>query len=76
MKLTELTKQEQSAVIGKLINNVIGVELAKQSIDPQQLENAVLMYNEMNDNTTPKQEREALLSVLDKVIDEFLKADG
>ncbi|MBJ7997707.1 hypothetical protein JDS75_24930 [Bacillus cereus] len=76
MKLTELTKQEQSAVIGKLINNVIGVELAKQSIDPQKLENAVLMYNEMNDNTTPKQEREALLSVLDKVIDEFLKADG
>ncbi|EJQ90055.1 hypothetical protein II3_05740, partial [Bacillus cereus MC67] len=55
MKLTELTKQEQMAVIGKLINNVIGVELVKQRIDPQKLEKAVAMFNEMNDNTTPKQ---------------------
>ncbi|MGH0601154.1 hypothetical protein [Bacillus mycoides] len=76
MKLTELTKQEQSAVIGKLINNILGVELVKGHVDPQKLENTVLTYNEMNDNTTPKQEREALLSALDKVIDEFLKADG
>ncbi|MBE7104476.1 hypothetical protein FT637_15900 [Bacillus cereus] len=69
----KLIKQEQAVVIGKLINNVIGVELAKQRIDDQKLEKAVLLYNEMNDNTTPKQEREALISVLDKTIDEFLE---
>lgn len=73
MKLTELTKQEQMAVIGKLINNVIGVELVQQHIDPKKLEKAVSIFNEMNDNTTPKQEREALISVLDKTIDEFIK---
>lgn len=70
----QLTNQEQMAVIGKLINNVIGVELVQQHINPQKLEKAVAMFNEMNDNTTPKQEREALISVLDKTIDEFIKA--
>ncbi|CAM4058730.1 hypothetical protein [Bacillus albus] len=68
----ELTKQEQTVVIGKLINNVIGVELAKQHIDPQKLENAVALHNEINDDMTPKQIREALINVLDKTIDEFL----
>ncbi|PUW00108.1 MULTISPECIES: hypothetical protein [Bacteria] len=69
----KLTKQEQAVVIGRLINNILGVELAKERIDPQKLEKAVAMYNEMNDNTTPKETREALISVLDKTIDEFLK---
>ncbi|MGH0448506.1 hypothetical protein ACQVPC_25750 [Bacillus mycoides] len=76
MKLTELTKQEQMVVIGNLINNVIGVELVKQRIDDQKLEKAISMHNEMNDDMTPKQTREAFISVLDKTIDEFLKADG
>ncbi|XLP26002.1 hypothetical protein ACFMB7_33350 (plasmid) [Bacillus toyonensis] len=70
----KLNKQEQTAILGKLISNILGLELVKQHIDPQKLENAVSMYNEMNDNTTPKQEREALISVLDKTIDEFIKA--
>ncbi|MEK4581772.1 hypothetical protein [Bacillus sp. FSL R12-0074] len=73
MKLTELNKQEQAVVIGRLINNILGVELVKERIEPQKLEKAVAMYNEMNDDTTPKQVREALVSVLDKTIDEFLK---
>jgi hypothetical protein len=70
----KLTKQEQSVVIGRLINNILGVELVKEHIDPQKLEKAVSMYNEMNDDMTPKQARESLISVLDKTIDEFLKA--
>jgi hypothetical protein len=74
MKLTELIKQEQMVVIGNLINNVIGVELVKQRIDAQKLEKAISMHNEMNDDMTPKQTREAFISVLDKTIDEFLKA--
>ncbi|MGH0686380.1 hypothetical protein [Bacillus mycoides] len=76
MKLTELTKQEQMVVIGKLINNILGVELVKERIDPQNLEKSVSMYNEMNDNTTPKEVREALISVLEKTIDEFIKVEA
>ncbi|PGS04840.1 hypothetical protein COC45_28175 [Bacillus cereus] len=68
----KLSKQEQTVVIGKLINNVIGVELVKEHIDPQKLEKAVALHNEMNDDMTPKQVREALINVLDKAIDEFL----
>lgn len=68
----KLNKQEQTVIIGKLINNVIGVELAKQHIDPQKLERAVVLHNEMNDDMTPKQVREALINILDKAIDEFL----
>jgi hypothetical protein len=70
----KLNKQEQTVVVGQLINNVIGLELVKQHIDPQKLEKAVDLHNKMNDDMTPKQCREALISGLDKRIDEFLKA--
>ncbi|MGN4613863.1 hypothetical protein ACTFOZ_15635 [Bacillus cereus group sp. MYBK71-2] len=69
----KLTKQEQTAIFGKLINNVLGLELAKEHIDPQKLEKAVVLHNEINDITTPKQTREALINILDKTIDEFIK---
>ena len=69
----KLSKQEQTVIIGQLIN-VIGVGLAKQRIDPQKLEKAIAMHNEISDDMTPKQTREALISVLDKTIEEFLKA--
>ncbi|MFJ7034238.1 hypothetical protein ACIQUE_25325 [Bacillus cereus] len=48
------------------------MELVKQHIDPQKLEKAVL-HNEMNDDLISKQSRGALIRVLDKAIDEFLK---
>jgi len=70
----KLTKQEQTVIIGQLINNVIGMDLVKQHIDPQKLEKAVAMHNEISDDMTPKQTRETLISVLDKTIDEFIKA--
>lgn len=69
----KLNKQEQTAIFGKLINNVLGLELVKEHIDPHKLERAVALHNEINDITTPKQTREALINVLDKVIDEFLE---
>ncbi|EJQ55089.1 hypothetical protein [Bacillus mycoides] len=72
----KLTKQEQTVIIGQLINNAIGLELVQQHIDPQKLEKAVAMHNEISDDMTPKQTREAFISVLDKTIDEFLKAGG
>ncbi len=68
----KLNKQEQTVVVGNLINNIIGVELVKQHIDPQKLEKAVALHNELNDDMTPKHCREALISVLDKAIDVFL----
>ncbi|HDR8197745.1 MULTISPECIES: hypothetical protein [Bacillus cereus group] len=68
----KLNKPEQTVVVGHLINNVIGIELVKQHIDPQKLEKAVALHNEINDDMTPKQIRESLISVLDKAIDEFL----
>ncbi|PFJ15335.1 hypothetical protein COD67_14330 [Bacillus cereus] len=68
----KLNKKEQTVVVGHLINNVIGLELVKQHIDPQKLEKAVALHNEMNDDMTPKQTRESLINVLDKAIDEFL----
>ncbi|HGH7175508.1 TPA: hypothetical protein ACJMKJ_003055 [Bacillus wiedmannii] len=68
----KLNKQEQTAIIGQLINNVIGLELVKHHIDPQKLEQAVAWHNEINDDMTPKQTRESLINVLDKAIDEFL----
>jgi hypothetical protein len=69
----KLNKQEQTVVVGHLINNVIGLELVKQHIEPQKLEKAVALHNEINDDMTPKQTRESLISTLDKAIDEFLK---
>ncbi|MEI4716961.1 hypothetical protein GTY48_09320 [Bacillus thuringiensis] len=69
----KLNKPEQTVVVGHLINNIIGLELVKKQIDPQKLEKAVALHNEINDDMTPKQIRESLISVLDKAIDEFLK---
>ncbi|PGV16208.1 hypothetical protein [Bacillus cereus] len=69
----KLNKQEQTVIVGHLINNVIGLELVKQHIDSQKLEKAVALHNEINDDMTPKQTRESLISTLDKAIDEYLK---
>lgn len=69
----KLSKQEQTVIIGKLINNVIGLELVKEYIHPQKLEKAVSLHNEISDDMTPKQCREAMVSVLSKTVDEFLK---
>lgn len=70
----KLSKQEQTVIIGQLINNVIGLERVQQCIDAQKLEKAVAMHNEMNDDMTPRETREALISMLDKTIDEFLES--
>ncbi|HDR6246373.1 TPA: hypothetical protein QCU24_004169 [Bacillus cereus] len=69
----KLNKSEQTVVVGHLINIVIGLELVKKHIDPQKLEKAVALHNEIDDDMTPKQIRESFISVLDKAIDDFLK---
>ena len=68
----KLTKQEQAVIIGTFIS-MLGTDLVNESIDKQKLENVIPVFGEMQDNTTPKQKREAMVSLLDKTMDEFLK---
>lgn len=69
----KLTKQEQAIVIGTFIS-MLGKEVVNERIDKQKLESAIPVFNEMEDNTTPKQRREAMVSVLDKTMDVFLES--
>ncbi|PES79065.1 hypothetical protein CN327_09680 [Bacillus cereus] len=68
----KLNKQEQAVVIGTFIS-MLGQDLVNERIDKNKLENVLPIFNEMQDNTTPKQKREAMVSLLDKTIDEFLE---
>ncbi|MGH0950845.1 hypothetical protein [Bacillus mycoides] len=68
----KLSKQEQSVVIATFIS-MLGQDIVNERIDKKKLESAIPIFNEMNDNTTPKQKREAMVSLLDKTMDEFLK---
>ncbi|PGA87962.1 hypothetical protein [Bacillus toyonensis] len=68
----KVTKQEQAVIIGTFIS-ILGEKIANERLDPQKLENVSVIHNEMNDNTTPRERREAMISLLDKTMDEFLK---
>ncbi|KAB2459721.1 hypothetical protein F8160_26985 [Bacillus sp. CH126_4D] len=68
----KLTKQEQAIVIGTFIS-MLGTDLVNERIDKKKLENAIPIFDEMQDNTTPKQKREAMISLLGKTVDEFLE---
>ncbi|ADH07147.1 MULTISPECIES: hypothetical protein [Bacillus] len=68
----KLTKQEQAVAIGTFIS-MLGQELVNERIDKQKLESVLPIFNDMQDNTTPKQKREAMISLLGKAVDEFLE---
>ncbi|MGE1053309.1 hypothetical protein ACQGS7_17940 [Bacillus sp. GFa4/2] len=68
----KLTKQEQAVAIGTFIS-MLGQDLVNERIDKKKLESVIPIFNEMEDNTTPKQRRESMVSLLDKTMDEFLK---
>ncbi|AJG79240.1 hypothetical protein FOC89_22990 [Bacillus thuringiensis] len=68
----KLTKPEQAVIISTFIS-MLGTDLVNERIDKQKLESVLPIFNEMEDNTTPKQRREAMISLLGKTIDEFLK---
>ncbi|WP_144519460.1 hypothetical protein [Bacillus thuringiensis] len=68
----KLTKQEQAVAIGTFIS-ILGQDLVNERIDKQKLESVLPIFNEMQDNTTPKQKREAMISLLGKVVNEFLE---
>ncbi|MED3467539.1 hypothetical protein P4485_16805 [Bacillus thuringiensis] len=69
----QLTKIEQAVVIGTCIS-MLGQDLVNERIDKQKLEGAIPIFNELEDNTTPKQKREAMVSLLGKVMDEFINS--
>ncbi|TBL12851.1 hypothetical protein EYB35_11900 [Bacillus paranthracis] len=69
----KLTKQEQAVVIGTFIA-MLGQDLVNECIDKKKLEGAIPIFNELEDNTTPKQKREAMVSLLGKVMDEFINS--
>lgn len=71
MNLIKLTKQEQAVAIGTFIS-MLGQDLVNERIDKEKLERVLPIFNEMQDNTTPKQKREAMISLLGKAVDEFL----
>ncbi|MBG9496622.1 hypothetical protein [Bacillus thuringiensis] len=68
----KLNKQEQAVAIGTFIS-MLGQDLVNERIDQQKLERVLPIFNEMQDNTTPKQKREAMISLLGKAVDEFLE---
>ncbi|MBJ8112354.1 hypothetical protein JDS99_22460 [Bacillus cereus group sp. N6] len=68
----KVTKQEQAVIIGTFIS-VVGEDLVNEHIDKKKLESVIPIFNEMEDHTTPKQRREAMVSLLGKTMDEFLK---
>ncbi|MEB8957392.1 hypothetical protein [Bacillus thuringiensis] len=53
--------------------SMLGQDLVNERIDKQKLERVLPIFNEMQDNTTPKQKREAMISLLGKAVDEFLE---
>ncbi|PFS71196.1 hypothetical protein COK56_29660 [Bacillus cereus] len=68
----KLTKQEQAVVIATFFS-MLGTEVVNERIDKKKLESVLPIFNEMEDNTTPKQKREAMISLLSKTVDEFLE---
>ncbi|MGG0355340.1 hypothetical protein ABEY57_17395 [Bacillus tropicus] len=68
----KLTKQEQAVAIGTFIS-MLGQDLVNDRIDKQKLGSAIPIFNELEDNTTPKEKREAMISLLGKTMEEFLK---
>ncbi|MCH5459754.1 hypothetical protein [Bacillus cereus] len=68
----KLNKLEQAVAIGTFIS-MLGQDLVNERIDKEKLERVLPIFNEMQDNTTPKQKREAMISLLGKAVDEFLE---
>ncbi|MGA5660446.1 hypothetical protein ACPCZR_12765 [Bacillus bombysepticus] len=68
----KLNKQEQAVAIGTFIS-MLGQDLVNERIDKKKLESVLPIFNEMQDNTTPKQKREVMISLLCKAVDEFLE---
>ncbi|MFT4497667.1 MULTISPECIES: hypothetical protein [Bacillus cereus group] len=71
MNKSKLARPEQAIIISTFIS-MLGPDLVNERINKKKLESVIPIFNEMEDNTTPKQRREAMVRVLDKTMDEFL----
>ncbi|MEB8702704.1 hypothetical protein P4H21_18315 [Bacillus cereus] len=68
----KLSKQEQAVVIGNTIMMLGGNEEVTNYVDPKKLAKVSDIHNELYDNTTPRERREAMISLLNKTMDEFV----
>ncbi|WP_180235392.1 hypothetical protein [Bacillus cereus] len=50
-------------MIGTLIS-ILGEQVVNERINPDKLEKTSVLHNELHDNTTPKQRREAMSNYL------------
>ncbi|KXY21232.1 hypothetical protein [Bacillus cereus] len=69
----KLSKQELAAVMTHCIST-LGEKMVNEHMDSQKLAQASTIHNNLFDNTTPKERREATISLLGKAIDEFLES--
>ncbi|MGE1022585.1 hypothetical protein ACQGS6_01270 [Bacillus sp. GMs2/2] len=69
----KLSKQEQAVVIGNTIMMLGGHEEVTNYVDPQKLAKVSDIHNELYDNTTPRERREAMINLLNKTMDEFVE---
>lgn len=70
--MKKLSKQELAAVMTYCVST-LGEKIVNEHINPQKLAQATAIHNDLFDNTTPKERREATISLLGKAIDEFLE---
>ncbi|PGA91033.1 hypothetical protein [Bacillus toyonensis] len=68
----KVTKQEQAIIIGIVIS-ALGEQIVNACTNTDKLEKVSVIHNEMHDNTTPRERREAMINLLDKTMDELLE---
>ncbi|WP_259457243.1 hypothetical protein [Bacillus thuringiensis] len=56
--------------------SILGEQIVNECINPDKLEWTSIIHNELYDNTTPKERGEAMISLLDKTMDEFMDSKG
>lgn len=71
--MKKLSKQELAAIMTYCVST-LGEKIVNEHMDPQKLAQATAIHNDLFDNTTPKERREATISLLGKAIDEFLES--
>lgn len=70
--MEQLTKLEKALVIGTILN-AIGEEELEKYIELNKIEPLIKPFDEMQENITPKEKKEATTNLLNKLTDDFLK---
>ncbi|OXB98929.1 MULTISPECIES: hypothetical protein [Bacillus] len=70
--MEQLTKLEKAIVIGTILN-AIGEEKLEEYIELEKIEPLIETFDDMQENTTPKEKKEATTNLINKLIEDFLK---